>query len=309
MNLRVAVSPLVLALVFSLSASARADGAECTDPTRLAKLKTDANAAFGAGRFEEALAHYERAFACATDTSLLFNMAKADLRLGRYLEGLEAIRRFQREATGFPDEILQVAKATEAELAAHVGTLSVKSNIEGATVRVDDRDLGPAPLSDVEVVAGKVTVRVSANEREPLVRIVDLAPGKHRSIDASFEIETPAAPAPAAPRHTSFRPSPLVWVGVSFAGAGLVVGVSTGAASLAKVSKIKEKCVGNRCPASTESERSKANTLANVSNVSFGIAAAGAVVGGIGIALSFRKDEIDAKLSFSPNGLFVDGTF
>ena len=279
----------------------------CTDAARLAKLKRDANAAFGAGRFEEALADYERAFACVSDTSLLFNMAKADLRLGRYLQGLEAIRRFQRQATGFPDEILQVAKATEAELASHVGTLSVKSNVEGATVRIGDRDVGPAPLSDVEVVAGKVTVRVSANAREPLVRIVDLAPGKHRNIDAFFEIETPAAP--ASPHHTSFRPSPLVWVGVALAGAGLVVGVSTGAASLVKVSNIKEKCVGNRCPASTESDRSKANTLANVSNVSFGIAAAGAVVGGIGIALSFHTNEADAKLSFSPSGLFADGTF
>lgn len=295
---------------------------DCADPLRVAKLKKDGNTAFGAGKFDEALKSYDRAYGCDKDTSLLFNMAKADLRLGHHVEGLAAMRKFKRESPDLPKEILDAADATIAELATLVGTIGVTSNVEDARVSIGTRSLGKAPLSDVEVEPGTVVVHVEAPGRPAVDRSVAVSAGKHVDVVASFAL-TPASdesPAPAGPTEkpskSTFHASPLVWIGASVAGAGLVVGVATGAASLAKVSKIKESCTGNRCPASTESDRSKANTLANVSNVGLGVAAAGAIVGAIGIGLSFHHEAPDgepssasAALKVGPAGLSLEGTF
>lgn len=297
----------------SLPTVAFADASDCADAARVAKLKKDGNTAFGAGKLEDAVAAYERAYACDKDASLLFNMAKAKLKLGETLEALDDMRRFERDSQNLPKEIVDAADATIAELVAKVATVSVRSNVPGAKVTIGDRDLGPAPVENAEALAGSVTVRVTAPGREPLLRKVELVGGRHADVDASFEAAAAAAPTDPSPasrdRPARFRPSPLVFVGAGVAGAGLVVGVATGAASIAKTSDIKKSCPQNRCPASLDAERSKANALANASNVSLAIAAAGAIVGAVGIGLSFHHEDASATVSFSPTGLVVNGAF
>ena len=111
-------------------------------------------------------------------------------------------------------------------------------------------------------------------------------------------------------RSKSFVPSPLLWAGIAVAGAGLIIGAGTGAASLVQTNDIKASCNGNKCPASTADARSKATTLANVSNVSFGLAGAGAVVGVVGIILSVRHDApAQTSISITPGGVTVYGKF
>ena len=88
----------------------------------------------------------------------------------------------------------------------------------------------------------------------------------------------PPAPAPVEGSHIS----PLVFAGFGVAGAGLVVGAITGGLSLSKTSQLATTCPDKHCAAGT---LSTPTLLANVANIGFGVAAAGAILGVVGIAL------------------------
>jgi len=89
-------------------------------------------------------------------------------------------------------------------------------------------------------------------------------------------------PAAAAPTST---PTILMGTGFGVAGLGAIVGVITGSMTLSKVSEIKSNCMQNVCGTGEQGDIGTANTLANVSNVSFAFAGAGLVVGFVGVAL------------------------
>ena len=104
----------------------------------------------------------------------------------------------------------------------------------------------------------------------------------------------PGAPAPpdgqghgkdaiAPPQGTS----PLVYVGFGVGAAGIVAGTVTGILSLSKTSDLESTCPQKTCAEqAVRDDRASANTLANISNVSFAIGAAGAVAGVIGLLIS-----------------------
>lgn len=131
-----------------------------------------------------------------------------------------------------------------------------------------------------EPFRAEVTVR-EGNALEVPVRLV---PAASASRIGPAPESAPLAPPPAA--APSRKLSPLVYVGFAVGGAGLVAGAITGGLSLAKTSSIKERCIDGVCQPGTGSDISSANVLANVSNVTIGVGAAGVIVGIVGIVIS-----------------------
>lgn len=310
-----AASALTFLSIASAPERALAGTLKCDDATAVAKAVAAANSAFAAERFADAADGYADAYACNHDASLLFNLSKADLKLGRYVEGLDAIQRFQAASKDLPKEVLSAASDVASELSTHVGTITVRSAAPGARVSIGDKELGPAPVENAEVVAGALTIRVTAPGHDPEVRNIDVKGGGHADVDVTFGSASPTpAPEPEKPGTKKvFHVSPLVWAGAATAGVGLVVALGTGIESAVETSDIKKQCHGkdgNQCPASTEDARSKANALANASNAFIGVAAAGAVLGVVGIVLSGKRDEpVATSLVVTPTGLRFEGTF
>jgi hypothetical protein len=285
----------VFASFVSIAVPAESFAAPACDKGSVGKLVADANTAFGAQKYDAAVTAYESAFACNHDVSLLFNVAKADLELGRYLDGLDAMRKFEKGSPDLPKDVRAAADDVIAQLAAHVGTLTVHSSEPGAHVSIGDKEIGTTPVDNVEVAEGTVSVRVVLAGRDPIVRQVEIKGGKPASVNADFAPpggnNTPPPPAVETPKPSSTKIHPLVWAGVGVGGAGLIVAIGTGAASLVQVNKIKAQCPNNRCLATTEPDRSKANTLANVSNVSWGVAGVGAILGVVGAVLTVKSSK------------------
>jgi hypothetical protein len=113
----------------------------------------------------------------------------------------------------------------------------------------------------------------------------------------------------------------LVPIGFSIAGAGLVAGIVGGALSLSKVSSVKEEngCA-EECPSSRqtaiEEELESARTTAWVSNIGFAVAGAGAILGIVGVALTFTGGS-DASAEtgravrgrLTADGFVIEGVF
>ncbi len=256
----------VCAVVGSVIASpAIAEPPECSIAGAADKLVVQANAAFAAERFQDAQSAYARAYACNHDASLLFNMSKADLKLGRYMEGLDEMRRFELANPDAPHEVRSAAEDVIHELLRHVGRVYVTSNAP-AHVFIGTTDLGSTPLDGAEVAEGRVTLRVVAAGNDPFVKTVDVGGGARVDVAAAFARPSNST-GPVVPSPTRERPRihPLVFAGVAIAGAGLAVGLGTGVASFVQTKDIEKLCPINRCPASEDDARSKAaNTLANV---------------------------------------------
>jgi hypothetical protein len=98
-------------------------------------------------------------------------------------------------------------------------------------------------------------------------------------------VAAPVAPltatATAAPAHASHSGVPaLTWVGLAVAGAGVVAGSITGALTLSDASTIKSDC-GSHPSTCGDSKLGTAKTLSTVSDVSFAVAGAGAVLAAV----------------------------
>ncbi len=84
-------------------------------------------------------------------------------------------------------------------LGVSVGSLHVRCPHYGATVLVDRRPVGRAPLAPLEVAAGLHLVEVRAESRIRWRRLVFVAPGSTVAVDAGWQRETARRPDARAP--------------------------------------------------------------------------------------------------------------
>ena len=94
-------------------------------------------------------------------------------------------------AEGPPATDPPAAPAPAAPSPAATGTIEVTANLDGATVRVDGRVLGPAPRRVDGVSAGSHRVRVEKDGFPPFDRDVHVVPGRSVSVEARLQPPAP----------------------------------------------------------------------------------------------------------------------
>ncbi|MDI1477644.1 hypothetical protein [Polyangium sp. y55x31] len=119
----------------------------------------------------------------------------------------------------------------------------------------------------------------------------------------------PPLPAPTGPSASAV----LMVTGFGGGGAALLVGAVTGIVTLAKASEILPNCNGSSCPGQANA-LATATTLANVSNIGFGVAVLGLGVGIAGIALAPKREHapppaVSVTPLLGPGVLGLRGTF
>ncbi len=96
---------------------------------------------------------------------------------------------------------------------AHLGTLIVKANVDGAELWLNGERLGQLPMSRVRAPSGTIHIEVRAKDHEPALRNLDLEPGTTITteivlqrvpeaappivVQSALPSDTPSAPAPA----------------------------------------------------------------------------------------------------------------
>ncbi len=184
---------------------------------------------------------------------------------------------------------------------------------------------------------GQHTVEVSAQGYKTVTRQVGTEEGKTATLEIQLIVDPtavvpPNKPVPVEPKKpvpTKTVPeatpdsgvSPLVYIGFGVAGAGVIVGAITGGLSLAKKSGLDEtyQCQDAQCDVpSSESQQfeddlDQATLMANISNVSFGVAGAGAILGIVGLFVGNSSpehtSEQDVRLTLGLGQLGIAGRF
>lgn len=129
-------------------------------------------------------------------------------------------------------------------------------------------------------------------EREAKNVEVDLATGeaivdpnaKPTTTSEPTEPTTKTAPVRDVERGSSLR-APMIYGGFGLAGVGVIVGGVTGILAFTHGSAAKDLCTGTACPSAAHDDLASARSNATISNIAFGLAGVGAVIGVVGLLL------------------------
>lgn len=170
--------------LLSLSSTAEAQSSAAD---RSNALKAEADAAMADIRYEEALGKYQEAYKLSANPALLYNQGRALEALGRLPEALEMLKQFDAKAT--PELHARVPNLQKLIEEVEKGTtlLTVTVDRAGASIRLNDRVIGAAPLAETRVNAGnKVKLEVSADGYETFSELVDLPRGGKKAVSVTL---------------------------------------------------------------------------------------------------------------------------
>lgn len=158
--------------------------AAAADVSSAAELKARADRAMDRGEFAQALSAYRQAYAESPSPALLYNMGRAQEKLGNYPEALGDLESFEETATADLKAKVPRLHALIERLRARVARVEVKSNVPGALVVVRGQLRGTAASSrPIAVLPGRATVELTADGYVPVRRDVVLAEGSLQRLD------------------------------------------------------------------------------------------------------------------------------
>ncbi|MDQ3033434.1 MAG: PEGA domain-containing protein, partial [Myxococcota bacterium] len=208
--LLVLLSPAALAAQDSPPAGGdRPAGDETVAPTQDADVARRARAEFEQGyahfearRFREAIHSFQVAAQLVPSADLWFNIARAHEELAEWDQAVEHYRRYLRDRVDPPDRarieahIELLEERAEAARAARLsapttGSLSVRVDLDGAAIRLDDRDVGESPLpDDLTLEPGRHSLLVTREGSLPFRAEVGVEPGLRTAAYVDLHPET-----------------------------------------------------------------------------------------------------------------------
>jgi hypothetical protein len=314
------------------------------DPTAQARaLAQEAGDLIDAKKYADALDRVTRA-------ETLYHAPTHELMMGQANEGLghlaAALAIFEKLAAepipaAAPHAFVEAQQAGKERLRALLARVpsllvSVKGLRPGqrAEVKVDGEPYAIDTAAARPADPGSHLIVVSVEGRDPVQQTV-LLPEKGGVVTAEVSmapsdsheaVSAPQAPPPPLPSilaepgggqpHSGGGSLVPAFVAFGVGVAGLGVGAVTGAMSMSNVSDLRNKCPGNVCPSSQQSQIDSTKTLGTVSTVGF-------IVGGVGAAagvtlLLLRKPSGESAAARHPRTVVpwvgvgtagVEGTF
>jgi hypothetical protein len=157
---------------------------------------------FQEGNLNGARVEFQRAYEINPDYRLLYNLAQVQLELHEYVAARDVFERYLIEGG---DAIAPERRAkVQAELAGireRIADVTIRVNVEGAAVYVNEQQVGTTPLTaPIQVNAGQSRIRISKSGYAPQSHTLEVA-GQDR---AQLVVELlPEPSATTAPRRTT----------------------------------------------------------------------------------------------------------
>lgn len=200
-------SCLLATALLTVSGGAWADGAD------------EAKSRFGRGvelykegDYRAALIEFRRAHELAPNYKVLYNIGQANLELSDYAGAFTAFRRYLDEGKGdVPADKRKLVEGEIGKLEARVARVTVKSDLEGADVTVDEVPVGKTPIAEpILVSAGRRRIALVRGGVAVASSVIDLAGGDKPTItlEAAKAAPTAAPTAPPPPATTTAAPLP-----------------------------------------------------------------------------------------------------
>lgn len=152
----------------------------------VAELRERGHAAMRSARPADALEAYQAVYAASHDPAMLYNMARAQQALTNYAQAVELLKRFKDEA---PADLLAKVPFENllGEMEGRVHTLTIRCDVPGSEVRLNDRIVGSTPIrAPLRINSGPTDIEVRGEGFIPFKRRLDLRGGAASTIDVDL---------------------------------------------------------------------------------------------------------------------------
>lgn len=268
-----------------------------------------------AGRDADALAAFREALALRRTPRAIAQVALAEQALSSWVDAEEHLREaLSEEQDPWIRQNRPALESAARLIAGKLAWLSVRSNVDDATLYVGGRPLGPvAERSRVRAVAGQVTVELRRASGASQVRAVLLVPEEeaHLTIDFAEDAAASRSPVKARADAPEPRPSSLSRVaGFATGGAGLL-GLGAGVVFGLRAASFKRErdadCARGCTAAGVAADRD-GRSAALVSTVAF-VAGAGLATLGVVLVLTAPSDKATVAVSAGAGSVTLEGRF
>jgi hypothetical protein len=272
---------------------ARADEPSAADRATARTLAQEGYLALRDKDYATAADRFGRAVALVHAPTLLRDLARSQVGLGKLVDAHENYSLIIREgvAPDAPAPWVQAVADAKAEI------VSIPPRLPWVTITVAGPTEPVVTIDGVTVAAaslgvkrpadpGRHEIRAAAKGYYTAKKIVVLKEGESVNIGFELEdappeanpepVETPVTTAPDAPTEPAWR-KPAIISAFAVGGAGLVLGGVTGAMALSKHSKLSTDCPSGSCGPDHKSDLDSYHTLGKLSTIGF-------IVGGVGAA-------------------------
>ena len=187
-------------LLLSVALLATPSAALAPQPPTGAPVNADESKRLGddamvALRYEEALAHYRRAYEANKSPALLYNMGRAYEGLAEFPKALDALEEFSEKAP--PELKARVPKLDTllGDLRKRVATIIVSTSVPGAEVRLGNKAIGTTREGQtiLRVNAGAQVLSVTHKDYFPFEKSLPLLAGKIETVDVQLSSRSAGA--------------------------------------------------------------------------------------------------------------------
>jgi hypothetical protein len=256
---------------------------------------------YEAGDFVEALKEFQAAHDAKPHPTVLKSIAECQVQVGDITSAIETFEKFLADPASTKTEAVETRLA---EVKAMLGSIDVSTEPEGAGIVLDGETTGKTSPATLEVGPGDHEVVLNVDGFEPLTKQVAVKKGEKSELKVNFDEEgIPAAAPPDADaladpfaegggeeepiEDEGEGPPPAFWVCAAVAGVGLVSGTVFGTMALGDEEDYKNN------PEDDIKESGERNAI--IADVSFGVAAAAAIVGAVILFTANGDDEAEVS--------------
>lgn len=258
------------------------------------------------GSYADAMAEFQLAYDLKPHPSVLKSIAECKIQMGDIAGAIATFEKFLADPEATKKEVVE---AKIAELKGMMARVEITSDPAGASLMIDGAATDKVTPATIELAPGEHHVVLNTDGFQPLEKSLILGKGEQGRIAVSFAVEgTPTtppaepsiadpfadgatpAPADANVENESEGPPAAFWIAAAVAGVGLVSGTVFGTMALGDEKDFEDKketdpyATGELNDIKDSGER---NGI--IADVSFGVAAAAAVVGVVVLVVHNRK--------------------
>jgi hypothetical protein len=269
---------------------------------------TAGKALYEKGSYADAMAEFQIAYDTKPHPSVLKSIAECKVQMGDIPGAIVIFEKYLEDpAATKKDEV----SAKIAEIKGMMAKVDLSSVPTGAGITVDGSVTEKVTPVTLELTPGEHTLVLNTDGYEPLEKPLKLGKGEKKQVAVDFakegkstSAEEPtivdpfaeegggAAPAEGGEiENESEGPPAAFWIAAAVAGVGLVAGTVFGTMALGDEDDFNQKKSANASESDLQDIKDSGERNAIIADVSFGVAAAAAVVGVIILVTSKKKGE------------------
>jgi hypothetical protein len=282
-----------------------------TTPTERASARTAmvrGDAAYDAGRLDDALESYRAADRIMGVPTTAFARGRVEAALGRLVDAQDSLLRVIRHPMLVPEPLAFQAARTAAAALLH----AIEPRLPLVELELSPADAAKAAVVKVDGVGVPVVGRSTVLRLDPGAHVVTVDAKGFEGASGTLSVrerQRRRVTATLAPSLALGDVPIATYVSGGFVVGGLLVGGVTGVVSMLDTESLLARCDAGVCPPTLRPRYERALDLARASNVGFAVAGAASAACLLTLATWKDRAHSQLRLDVSTSGVVVSGAF